>query len=145
MPLANLQQLLSQPHYPGLLDRDAAILREWLAVHGAEIDSIEFNVRLGPGVDLGPGAESQRQSLATKLSQFRADAIARAGGAIWILEVKQTLNGGALGQLLTYRFWFERQFPLEPRPTLIAIGRRQITGLYLVAFALSIALELFEG
>jgi hypothetical protein len=122
-PPQNLGLLLSQIQLPGLTYVESDISKAWLNAHGAEYDKIDFNVRLGEGVDPGDEYAAEIRDMAVKLTQKRADIVAQVGGQVDLLEVKVRVAFGALGQLLGYRTLWNLAYPGLPIRRLIAVGR----------------------
>ncbi len=49
------------------------------------------------------------------LTKLRIDVVGETEDAIWIFEVKPRAGRSALGQLLAYAYWYERQYrPTKP-------------------------------
>jgi len=139
----NLPRLLDQIQYPGMTFVESEITRAWLQQHGDEFESLEFNVRLGAGVELGEeyGEETRRD--ATMLSQKRADIVAIARGVVTIVEVKVRIGLPALGQLIGYRELWRRDHPDAGFIRLLAIGRSAVSDVDLVFRAQGVEIETF--
>jgi len=129
MPPPNLAILLLQMQYPGMTYVESEITRAWLNRHGAEYDSIEFNYRLGDGVDVGQEYPAEIQRMAHLLTQKRADIVARKGDQVELVEVKIRIAFPVIGQLLGYRSLWKRQHPELPVARLLAIGRSVVPDL----------------
>jgi hypothetical protein len=123
MPPRNLGQLLVQIQYPGMTFVESEIARAWLNRHGAEYDEVLFNVRVGEGVDPGEEYAAEIREMAVKLTQKRADIMARAGDQVDLIEVKVRIAFPVIGQLVGYRALWQRQHPELPVRRLLAIGR----------------------
>jgi hypothetical protein len=123
MPPRNLGQLLVQIQYPGMTWVESQIARAWLNRHGAEYDEVLFNVRVGEGVDPGEEYAAEIREMAVKLTQKRADMVARAGDQVDLIEVKVRIAFPVIGQLVGYRALWQRQHPELPVRRLLAIGR----------------------
>lgn len=123
-PPPNLDVLLVQIQFPGMAAPESAVFREWLTRHGAEYDRLDFNVRLGEGVEVGEGFSPEVKTLATTLTQKRADVVGWQGVHPTIFEVKIRASLGALGQLLGYLVLFPKTFPGAPPPHLVVLARR---------------------
>lgn len=94
--------LADRQTYPAMLPREILIFKGWLAQHETEYDRFEFNVRVGSGVDPGPGfSDSARQSGILN-SQKRIDAVGWQGSQATIIEVKFRAGASAIGQLVVY-------------------------------------------
>jgi hypothetical protein len=123
MPPRNLGQLLVQIQYPAMTYVESQIARAWLNRHGAEYDEVLFNVRVGEGVDPGDEYAAEIREMAIKLTQKRADMVARAGDQVDLIEVKVRIAFPVIGQLVGYRALWQRQHPELPVRRLLAIGR----------------------
>ena len=143
MPLSNLDILLVQLQYPGMTWVESEITRAWIRKHGDEFESIDFNVRLGEGVQLGEeyGEETRRD--ATMLSQKRADIVAVRAGVVTIMEVKVRIGLPALGQLIGYRELWRRDHPDAGFIRLLAIGRCAVSDVDMVFRAQGVEIETF--
>ena len=75
-----------------------------------------FDVRLFPeAIEPAPEAEPEMYFAWYMLRAKRIDAVCETVDAIWLLEVKDVLRPSAIGELLTYRALYDRQFhPLKP-------------------------------
>jgi hypothetical protein len=109
----------ARPYYPGLLPREGAILKAWLAVHESEYDRFDYNVRVGPGSDPGPRYSDALRQQAIQNSQLRIDAVGWQGSQPTIIEVKENAGTSALGQLLTYNAHWQAAYPSGPAPKLL--------------------------
>jgi hypothetical protein len=123
-PPPNLDVLRLQIQFPGMPRPESDVFRFWLELHGAEYDQIEFNVRLGTGVDPGPIVDDATRAMAIGLTQKRADVVATRDGQPTIIEVKVRIGLGTIGQLLGYQTLWMRDRPESPTPALLAIARR---------------------
>lgn len=143
MPPANLAQLFMQIQYPGMTWVESEITRAWLHRHGAEYDSIEFNYRLGDGVDVGQEYTPEIQRMATLLTQKRADILARVADEVDLIEVKVRIGFPVMGQLIGYRSLWRRQHPEIPVRRLVAIGRSVVQDAGPAIEELGITIETF--
>lgn len=143
MPPANLAQLFLQIQYPGMTWVESEITRAWLQRHGAEYDSIEFNYRLGDGVDVGQEYTPEIQRMATLLTQKRADIVARVADEVDLIEVKVRIAFPVMGQLIGYRSLWRRQHPEIPVRRLVAIGRSVVQDAGPAIEELGITIETF--
>ena len=112
------EQLVKYPHMG--VD-DTRVWKEYLRVHRAEWDSFDYDVRVGKGVDPGPGFPMHIRRDAQMLTQKRIDAVGYRGTQTWIIEVKPRAGLGAVGQLVGYRALYEAEH-----------GAGSVTGLLLV-------------
>lgn len=124
MPLANFDELMNLAKYKGMVVTEAHLMREWVKLHAADYDRIEFEVRLGPGGDAPADMPEALRAEYKHLTQRRADAIVWKGDNAVIIEVKARLKPQDLGQLLSYRWLFMNDNPHLPPPAMLALGRR---------------------
>jgi len=90
---------------------DKAIWLRYLMQGGTILAPFRYDVNVGDGVDMGPGANGFEVRTAYALTTKRIDVLALKGSTIVVIEVKQRAGLGAIGQLIGYRDLFMRQFP----------------------------------
>ena len=83
-----------------------------------------FDFRLGRGGPIDPSWPPAIAAMARALTQRRVDVLARAPGAIWILEIKVRAGPSAVGQLLLYRELYTIEHGSNPLPRLGIIADR---------------------
>ena len=127
MPPPNHPDLLARDKYPGMGRAEAEVAHAWLIRRGGEYDSIEFNVRLGEGEPCPPDTEDYLRDCWKANTQKRADIVAIAAGLVTIVEVKDRITPGAVGQLLAYQTLWFRQYPGVPVSRLLVIGRTMVS------------------
>lgn len=135
--------LLSLISFPQMTINESAIIHAWLLEHVDEYDDVDFNVRVGNSVDIGPGATDVQRKQAAALSQKRADVVAYKDGAVTIVEAKPRLTLSALGQLLGYAVLWQADNPLTKAVHLVAIGHTALVDAVEVLHAHNITTELF--
>lgn len=123
-PPLNLAHLVAQDVFAEQTIAESQILHDWLVAQGAEYDEIAISVRLGAGARVDPSLPENYQRMAEVVTRARADAIARRGDAITIIEVKERITYSVLGQLRTYRRLYLETYPETPELSMLAIGRR---------------------
>ena len=109
--------------YPAMLPREIAVWRAWLALHQGEYDRFDYNVRVGPGYDPGPGVAQYVRDSAKASTRQRIDAVAYRGDSVLIVEVKDRAGLSALGQLLGYSTHYRRENPVSSPPKLLLVAR----------------------
>ena len=110
--------------YPHLLPNEVRIWDKFLELMGKKWYRFEYDIRVGKGIDPGPTVPEPWRSLAIKLTQKRIDAIGYAEDGIWIFEVKPDASLGALGQVLSYKYLYERDFKPELPVNLAIVTNR---------------------
>lgn len=111
MPPPDLAQLLAVSKLPGLPFLETRLAQNWLRDFGHEYESIEFNVRLGQGIDIAPETAPEIRRMAFLNSAKRADLVAHVAGVVDIVETKERASLGALGQLLGYAHLYATTYP----------------------------------
>ncbi len=120
---ADLDALLIARYYPERTGRESVVIRDWLRLHGTEYDRIAFSVRIGTGLDADPEHMDGIQRMTRYNSRMRIDVLAWRGEEPEIIEVKERVTAGVLGQLLGYRQLFIEENPGTITPRLTVIGR----------------------
>lgn len=122
MAIEGLDQILAGAILPGSTRQESAIGRAWLRAHANDYDSVEFNVRVGQGVGLPPGT-SQYVGLAAYASTTkRIDIVAHRGSSVDVIELKEVLGLGAIGQLIGYSHLYLADHPATGHVGMIAAG-----------------------
>jgi hypothetical protein len=111
MSIPNIGLILSSGIQIGGDATETAVAHAWLTAHVNDFDRVAFPVKLGPGVDIGPGYPDYIQRMAKANSQARADLIAYKGPYATIVEFKGNITPHALGQVLVYRDLLKAQNP----------------------------------
>lgn len=119
--------------YPGMLPREILIWQNWLAQNQQNYTRFEYNVRIGPGYDPGPGWPENMRLMAIANSQKRLDAVIWNGTQATLVEVKDRAGASALGQLLTYfPLWTATHTDL-PRAKMLLVSNRIQPGIDVAA------------
>jgi hypothetical protein len=100
--------------FPGMLPKEILIWKGFLKQHESEFDSWQYNVRVGNGVDPGPGYAENVRQMAIANSQKRIDAVGWQGPVPTIFEVKFRAGAGAVGQMVVYAPLWAALYPLVP-------------------------------
>ena len=142
MPLAQMAYATSG-NLPGLNTIETAIARAWLGEHQAEYDTLDFNVRLGKGVEPPAGSADSHKTYIYSSTTKRADMILKQGAAVTIVKIKDRISGGVIGQLHTYAHLYQQANPAATLIHLIAAGRSIQTDISQVFDKFGITIELF--
>jgi hypothetical protein len=110
--------------YPHMGREDAEVWNRWIHVLRAEALGVDYDVRVGPGLPVDPEAEPAMQDDWLLLTQLRIDAVVYLPRATWLVEVKPRLLPSALGQILSYGYWWERENDQSVPVSLIALVER---------------------
>ena len=132
--------------FPGMAPREILVFKNWLRTHEADYPKdlnamvaviggpnnqptvleipFDYNFRIGNGFDPGPAWPEEQRQNAILNSKKRIDALAYRAGQVSIIEVKDRAILSAIGQLVSYRQLWRRDFPGTPIETLILVANR---------------------
>lgn len=96
---------------PGALDSETALVKQWVADHGAPYRGFDFNVRVGHGVTPPANLPEPYRSQAVDVSKRIIDVVAYLPGGIDILEVKGRADPCSVGQIRAYTRLWNRDHP----------------------------------
>lgn len=125
------------PKYPHMGPIEAQIWDEFLRKSKFKFIKIDYDVRVGPGAvpkwlrekyqwlkkAVEDHPELRREYEVTRalykefsaLTRLRIDAVGETKYEIWIFEVKPRAARSALGQLISYGYWYKAEFkPTKP-------------------------------
>lgn len=122
MPINGLDSILASPILAGSTVQESAIGRAWLRKHAADYDSVEFNVRVGKGVGLPPGTPKYVSLAAYASTTKRIDIVAHRGSSVDVIELKEVLGLGAIGQLIGYAHLYLADHPATGHVGMIGAG-----------------------
>jgi len=95
--------------------QEQEIWDRFLVKYGHRFLRFEYDVRVGPGYDPGPRYPDYLRKMAISLTQLRIDAVGYTEEEIWIFEVKPRAGRSMLRQLLSYGYWYLKQYnPAKP-------------------------------
>lgn len=110
MPLRQIDY----PSYPGLNTQAAILWRRWLALYEPAFEDFEYNVRVGQGLDPGPGATDALREMWRQVTTKRVDVVAHRLNESWIIEVEPRPGLRTLGQLTGYLHLGPKYLTLRP-------------------------------
>lgn len=96
--------------FPHILPVDVPVLMRWIDLHQHEINSIDFDVRVGEGRPAPPETPPNLRTMALDLSKRRIDVVAYFPTWIAIIEVTRIAGFTALGQLMIYPTLYKQTF-----------------------------------
>jgi hypothetical protein len=103
------------PRYPHFGAEDKLVWDRWLKSLATCAIGVDYDVRVGPGLPVDPTARADMQRDWLLLTQLRIDAVVYWDAVTWIVEVKPRLIPSALGQVLSYGYWFQQDVkPVVP-------------------------------
>lgn len=103
-PLVNVceaSRFKPEPHHVPLRGKEREIFEKFLSVYGEEFDSVTTEYLL---------------------EGYRADAVLhRRNCETWIVEVEEKLNYNAIGQVVTYRYFFFKTRGVKAKPVIVCL------------------------
>lgn len=145
MSIPNIGSILSSGLQIGGDATETAVAHAYLIKHVDDFDRVEFNVRLGPGLVLGPGYPPYIQKMATANSQARADMIAYRGTVPTIVEFKGNITPAALGQVITYWKLLTQDNPSLLQVYKVVAGQTVQLGLPAIFDQYGVSVELYPA
>jgi hypothetical protein len=101
---------MAKPAFPHMFPRDVPLFSAFVLTPDADgFSRWEFDTKVGVPRDPGPTYAPNIRQMAIALSYLRIDALGYKDGAPWIFEVKPSARLSALGQVLAYRYFWEKQ------------------------------------
>lgn len=119
----DLPKLQVEIYYPERTARESGVIRDYLLAHGGEFDRFGFSVRVGQALQPDPTHLIGVQKSTIYSSRKRIDLVGVKGDAVTLVEAKQRIEPGALGQMLTYRKLFLEDNPDVHDARMVLIGR----------------------
>lgn len=107
--------------YPHMTFDETEVWERYMAVNPDKFESVDYDFRVGHGVDLSGELESNFARMAKMLSQKRIDVLAWVGDSPTIIEVKTRVGLSTLGQVWGYRTLFIKGFAEFPDPDVLVV------------------------
>lgn len=107
------QKPISMNHYPHFLQEDTDVWTTFLESSKFDIQEVWYDVRVGLGALLPEGRDEMTFKIAQALTRKRIDAVCRLHDGYWVVEVKPYANMYALGQVISYKRLFEREYAVS--------------------------------
>jgi len=100
-----------QKKYPHMMPADILIWSRYLSSDPFPDASVAYDLHVGTPAGPLEGLSPEYERMAAALSTKRIDAVVYKPRSTLIVEVKPYAGAGAIGQVLTYRLLYERDFP----------------------------------
>ena len=97
--------------YPHLLGEDSIIWDRFIALYPDRFDTVDYDVHVGSGISPTPETPIADSQQWRNLTRKRIDVIAWKNDSPTIIEVKRRVGLDTLGQILGYKFLYQRQHP----------------------------------
>jgi len=96
--------------YKHMLPRDKVIWDRFLEQHGVYFERFDYDTHVGEGIGDIVGVTDQIRKIALSLTQKRIDAVGYKGSEIWVFEIKPKAGLAAVGQIISYRILYDKDF-----------------------------------
>jgi hypothetical protein len=93
---------INKASYPGLIPQAADLWRKFLALYADKFQTFEYNVRVGQGLDPGPGQSDAMRAMWKAVTTKRIDVVANRENQTWVIEIEERPGMRTLGQLVGY-------------------------------------------
>jgi len=122
---------------------EAAVAKAWLEENIDQYWDIDAQVRVGPGVDLGPDYSPNIQKMAAQATRKRVDLVAYDMDGAIIVELKDHVDLAAVRQAIEYgRLW--NIAPIDPPlKAILVAGRTGDADIMATAARQGVTVELF--
>lgn len=107
--------------YPHMVGEDGTVWERFIDRFPDRFDSVDYDWRVGEGMDLSPLWDDSTKRMATMISQKRIDVVGWNENFPTLIEVRLRIGLGILGQILGYKALFERDFPNFLKPRLLVV------------------------
>ena len=107
--------------YPHMIGDEIDIWSRFVDRFPDRFDSVDYDFRVGEGIELHGEEDEAYTRMATMLSQKRIDVIGWLGDKPSIIEVKRRVGLSTLGQVLGYRILFLKDFKTFGIPDLLVV------------------------
>lgn len=99
-----------RPRYPHMLSEDTRVWTAFLERKIVEVDRVWYDVRVGSVPEAFRRSVGVELKIAKGIYRKRIDVVASVDGEYWVIEVKPVGSMFAIGQVLTYRRLFMRDY-----------------------------------
>jgi len=104
-----------------MLEEEKEVWERFMMIYPGKYESVDYDFRVGKGVDLKDEQGEPWPRMAKMLSQKRIDVVGWVGDSPTIIEVKIRVGLSALGQVLGYRILFMKDLEHFPEPKLLVV------------------------
>jgi len=127
----------AQPYPP-----EAALAKAWLEANIDQYEDIDWQTRVGPGVQLGGDYAEAIQRMAYQATRKRVDLVAYGAAGATILELKDHVDLAAIRQAREYGDLWQQE-PIDPAlAAIVVVGRTGDADIAATAAALGVTVEL---
>ena len=112
---------IKKRNYTHMMGEDKIIWERFIDKYPKRFDTVDYDWRVGEGIDLNPDWEDNIMRMANMITQKRIDVLAWNGEQPTIIEVKKRVGLSTLGQVLGYKELFVTEFKNIDIPDLLVI------------------------
>jgi hypothetical protein len=105
---------IAKPSYEGMPPLSVPLWRQFLPFYADKFESFEYNVRVGQGLDPGPGATPEMQRMWKMVTTKRIDVVANRQDQTWVIEVEPRPGLRTFGQIVAYMSLLPKYYPVRP-------------------------------
>jgi hypothetical protein len=127
----------AQPYPP-----EAALARAWLEANLDQYEDIDWQKRVGEGVDLGPDYTPNIQAMAYQATRKRVDLVAYRDDTATLIELKDHVDLAAVRQALAYAELWQVDPADPPVAAVLVVGRTGDAGIAETAAAKGVTVDL---
>jgi len=96
--------------YPHMFPLDIAIWERFISDYPDFFNHVDYDVKVGSGSQVNSVLSKNYQHMQEILSKYRIDVVGYTTEEIYIIEVKPEAGTIAIGQVITYRTLYQRDF-----------------------------------
>ncbi len=111
--MVDVTRELAKPSYDGMLDAVAGLWRDFLKLYGDKFETVEYNVRVGQGLDPGPSQSEEMRRMWYMVTTKRVDVVANRQNQTWVIEVEERPGLRTFGQLRAYELMLPKYYPVR--------------------------------
>jgi hypothetical protein len=109
--MADFYEYIRLHSYPHMLPPDARIWDAFVYLHSTAFTNVQYDVHVGEGMPRQQHWDDSIYRMAKIITQRRIDVIGWKNQIPWIIEVKQSPGVSAVGQLVSYKTLYLREYP----------------------------------
>jgi len=96
-------------NYPHMIGEERDVWERFIKENPGFFQEVEYDVHVGEGMTMPDNWSEKDLSWAQHLTQKRIDVVGFRGDEIVLVEVKRRVDLATLGQVLGYKFLYERK------------------------------------
>jgi hypothetical protein len=104
------QRPIVKAKYPHLWKKDYDTWTAFLRSEHNDFEQVWYDVHVGAPMHVPAGSPAFMKNVVDGVSRKRIDVVARQGKRLWIIEVKPEANMKGIGQVVTYKKLFVKEF-----------------------------------